>query len=68
MVMTYATSNAIWAMPPRLRTLHSWAMVLSDRVDNMMGNSQEEIGQPLIIYYPLYMLIMHVCYDSDRIS
>jgi hypothetical protein len=42
--MTYATSDAIWAMPPRLRTLLLRATLRSDRVDNMMDNSQEEIG------------------------
>jgi hypothetical protein len=43
MVMTYAMSDAIWAMPPWLRTLRSWATVWSDRVDNTMNNSQKEI-------------------------
>jgi hypothetical protein len=42
--MIYATSDAIWAMPSWLHTIRSWAMVQSDIVDNMMDNSQEEIG------------------------
>jgi hypothetical protein len=32
----------------------------------MMNNSQEEIGQPSIVYYPLYMLIMWVSRDSGH--
>jgi hypothetical protein len=43
-VMTYATFDAIWVMPLRLRTLRSRATVWSDSVDNMMDNSQEKIG------------------------
>jgi hypothetical protein len=43
-VMTYATSDAIWAMPLRLRSLLSWATVWSDGVNNTMDNSQEQIG------------------------
>jgi hypothetical protein len=42
--MTYATSDAIWAMPPRLRSLLSRATVWSDGVNNTMDNSQEQIG------------------------
>jgi hypothetical protein len=41
-VITYAMSDAIWVMPPQLRTLGSWARVWSNRVDNMMNNSQEK--------------------------
>jgi hypothetical protein len=44
MVMNYATSDAIWVTPPRLRTLRSRAMVGSDWVYNTMNGSQEEIG------------------------
>jgi hypothetical protein len=43
-VVTYATFDAIWVMPLRLRTLHSWATVWTGRVDNTTDNSQEEIG------------------------
>jgi hypothetical protein len=43
-IMTYATSNAIWVMPLRLRTIRSWAMVWSNRVDNTADNLQDEIG------------------------
>jgi hypothetical protein len=43
-VMTYATSNVIWAMPPRLCTLCSQATVWSNGVDNKTDNSQVEIG------------------------
>jgi hypothetical protein len=43
-VMTYATSDVIWAMPLRVRTLHSRAMVWSGWVDNTMNGSQEKIG------------------------
>jgi hypothetical protein len=62
--MTYTTSGAIWVMPPRLRTLRSWTTVSTDRVDNTMDNSQEEITH--IVYYPLYMLIMQVDHDFSR--
>jgi hypothetical protein len=48
-VMTCATSDAIWVMPP-LRTLCSWVMVWSDRVDNMMDNSG---GNQLTFYHIL---------------
>jgi hypothetical protein len=65
--MTYAMSDAIWAMPPRLRTLRSWATVWSDRVDNTTDNSQEEIGYPFIVYYLLYMLIIQVYHDSGHV-
>jgi hypothetical protein len=37
-------SDPVWVMPPRLRTLHSRATVLFDRVDNMTDNLQEEIS------------------------
>jgi hypothetical protein len=40
-VMTYATTDAIWAMPPRLRNLCSRGMVCFDWVDNTMDNPQE---------------------------
>jgi hypothetical protein len=43
-VMIYATSDDIWAMPPRVRILRSGATVYSDWVDNTMNSSLEEIG------------------------
>jgi hypothetical protein len=49
-----------------LHTLRLRATAWSDRVDNTLDNSQEEIGQPFIIHYPLYMLIIHVYYDFGR--
>jgi hypothetical protein len=64
--MNYAASDAIWSMPPGLHTLRSRATVWSERVDNMMDNLEEEISQPFIVYYPLYMLIMQVYHNSDR--
>jgi hypothetical protein len=41
---TCATSDAIWAMPPWLCTLWSRATVWTDRVGNTMDNSQEKIS------------------------
>jgi hypothetical protein len=74
--MTYATSDAIWVTPPRLRTPCSQATVWSGRVDNTTNVSQEEICQLFIysehwiyfhfIYYPLCVLIMQVYHDYGR--
>jgi hypothetical protein len=66
MVMTYSTTDAIWVMPPWLRTLRSRAMVWSDRGDNMTDDSQEEISSPFIVYYQLYKLIKQVYHDSSH--
>jgi hypothetical protein len=37
-VMTYATPDTIWAVPPWLRTLRSRAMIWTNRMDNTTDN------------------------------
>jgi hypothetical protein len=39
-----ALKLGVTAMPPQLHTLHSWATVWSNRVDNMTDKSQEEMS------------------------
>jgi hypothetical protein len=58
--MTYATSDAIWVMPPWLRTLHSRATVWSDWVDNTTKGSQEEIGYLFILFRTLDKFLCHI--------
>jgi hypothetical protein len=75
-VMTYATSDATWFMPPRLRTLRWWATVWSVSVDNTTIGSKRKLANRLsysehwinfqIIYCLLYMLKMQVYHNSDH--
>jgi hypothetical protein len=68
-VMTYDTSDAIWVTPPWLRSGPTEWIILrmahKRKLANCLSHSERWINFH-IIYYLLYMLIMQVYHDSDR--